>query len=152
MRFKYILLSLMLIILVTSVTAIAAADDYESLGDYTFDIPDGYQVVDKTDEMVTMQADDNHSVIVYALDKSDDVDVFKSLLEDLGCEFGDEDSFQSGSFDVRQSSYKYLDTQGYVYACNDGGSPILIALGIPQSEELPSADNNTAREVVDSLE
>ena len=44
MRFKNIFLSVMILILVGSMTAIAAADDYESLGDYTFDIPDGYQV------------------------------------------------------------------------------------------------------------
>ena len=54
MRFKYLFLGLMLLILAGSMTAIAAADDYESLGDYTFDIPDGYQVTDKTDEMVTI--------------------------------------------------------------------------------------------------
>ena len=49
MRFKYLFLGLMLLILAGSMTAIAAADDYASLGDYTFDIPDGYQVADKTD-------------------------------------------------------------------------------------------------------
>lgn len=49
MRFKYLFLGLMLLILAGSMTAIVAADDYESLGDYTFDIPDGYQVIDKTD-------------------------------------------------------------------------------------------------------
>ena len=71
MRFKYLFLSLMLLILARSITAIAAADDYESLGDYTFDIPDGYQVADKTDEMLTMQADDNHSVLVYKYDSQE---------------------------------------------------------------------------------
>ena len=40
MRFKYLFVGLMLLILATSITAIAAADDYESLGDYTFDIPE----------------------------------------------------------------------------------------------------------------
>ena len=65
MRFKNIFLSVMILILVGSMTAIAAADDYESLGDYTFDIPDGYQVTDKTDEMVTMQVDEDHPIIVY---------------------------------------------------------------------------------------
>ena len=44
MRFKYLFLGFMLLILAGSMTAIAAADDYESVGDYTFDIPDGYQV------------------------------------------------------------------------------------------------------------
>lgn len=59
MRFKYLFLGLMLLILAGSMTAIAAADDYESLGDYTFDIPDGYQVVDKDDVSVGMELDEN---------------------------------------------------------------------------------------------
>ena len=48
MKFKYLFLCSILLILAGSMTAIAAADDYESIGDYTFDIPDGYDVTDKT--------------------------------------------------------------------------------------------------------
>lgn len=65
MRFKYLFLGLMLLILAGSMIAIAAADDYEPLGDYTFDIPDGYQVVDKDDVSVGMELDENHTVLVY---------------------------------------------------------------------------------------
>lgn len=153
MRFKYFFLSLMLLILLGSIAAVAAQDDYESLGDYTFDIPDGYQVADKDDSMLSMQADDDHTVIVYKLDSASDLDLFKSLLEDQGCKFADEDTFQSGSFDVSQNSYKYMDIQGFLYVCDDGsGTPILVAYGVPSSEDAPAADDNPARAVVDSLE
>ena len=67
MRFKYLFLGFMLLILAGSMTAIAAADDYESLGDYTFDIPDGYQVTDKTDEMVTMQVDEDTATLTWKI-------------------------------------------------------------------------------------
>ena len=93
MRFKYLFLGLMIFILATSITAISAADDYESLGDYTFDIPDGYHVLDKTDEMLSMQADDNHSVIVYKLDKISDFNELKNYVKTLGGEFGAEESY-----------------------------------------------------------
>ena len=96
MKFKYLFLGFMLLILAGSMTAIAAADDYESLGDYTFDIPDGYQVTDKTDEMVTMQVDEDHPIIVYKLDSVADVDSFISLLETTGCKLVSEDAFQAG--------------------------------------------------------
>ncbi|MBR4396813.1 MAG: hypothetical protein IKS93_03055 [Methanobrevibacter sp.] len=148
MRFKYLLLGLMLFIMVAGV---AAADDYESLGDYTFDIPDGYQVVDKDNEMVTMQTDEDHSVIVYKLDSVSDVDTFISLLETTGCKFTDEETFQSGSFDVTGYSFTYLDIQGNLYICNDGGTPILVADAIPSSEDAV-AEDSPAMQVVNSLE
>ncbi|MBQ2961598.1 hypothetical protein [Methanobrevibacter sp.] len=153
MRFKYIFLSLMLLILVGSMTAIAAEDDYASLGDYTFDIPEGYQIADEADNMLAFEADDDHSVIVYALDSVSDLDIFKSLLDNQGCKFADETSFESGSFNVDQSTYSYMDTKGYMYICDDGsGTPVLVALGIPDSEDLPQADDNPAYQVVSSLE
>lgn len=153
MRFKYIILTLMLLIMVTSVTAVAAADDYESLGDYTFDIPDGYHVEDKSDNMLKMSADDNHSIIVYKLDASEDVDFLKSLAAGQGCEFGEEENFTSGNFNVRQCTYNYTDIQGMLYLCDDGkGNPIFVGLLNPNSEEAPDPINNPARQVVDSLE
>ena len=150
MRFKYLFLSLMLFIMVGSIAAAAAADDYESLGDYTFDIPDGYHVVDKDNEMVTMQIDEDHSVIVYKLDSVSDVDTFMSLLETTGCKFSDEETFQSGSFDVSGYSFTYLDIQGNLYICNDGGTPILVADAIPASED--ASEDSPAMQVVNSLE
>ena len=150
MRFKYLFLSLMLFIMVGSIAAIGAADDYESLGDYTFDIPDGYQVVDKDNEMVTMQADEDHSVIVYKMEALSDVDTFKSFLETTGCEFGEKETFQSGSFDVSGYSYTYMDIQGNLYICNDGGSPILVADAIPSTEDV--SEDSPAMQVVNSLE
>ena len=146
MRFKYLFLGLMLLIVAGSMTAIAAADDYESLGDYTFDIPDGYQVTDKTDEMVTMQVDEDHPIIVY-------VDSFISLLETTGCKLVSEDAFQAGSFNVTPYGYTYLDAQGFFYICDDGkGTPILVASSGPSTEDPLTVDDNPARLVVDSLE
>ena len=151
MKFKYLFLSVMLFIMVGSIAAVGAAEDYESLGDYTFDIPDGYQVVDKDNEMVAMEADENHSLIVYKLDTLSDADTFISLLEATGCEFGEEETFQLGSFDVSGYSFNYLDIQGNLYICDDGGTPILVADSIPASEDLPQEDS-PAMQVVNSLE
>ena len=153
MRFKYLFLGLMLLILAGSMTAIAAADDYESVGDYTFDIPDGYQVMDKDNEMVTMQVDDDHSIVVYKLDSVADVDSFISLLETTGCKLVSEDAFQAGSFNVTPYGYTYLDAQGFFYICDDGkGTPILVASSGPDTEDPLTVDDNPARIVVDSLE
>ena len=153
MKFKYLFLGVMLLILAGSMTAIAAADDYESLGDYTFDIPDGYQVTDKTDEMVTMQVDEDHPIIVYKLDSVADVDSFISLLETTGCKLVSEDAFQAGSFNVTPYSFTYMDAQGFFYICDDGNdSPVLVASSSPSTEDPLTVDDNPARLVVDSLE
>ena len=153
MRFKYLFVGLMLLILATSITAIAAADDYESLGDYTFDIPDGYKLVDKTNEMITFQADENHSVIVYKLDNANDFDSLKSLAEELGAKFGDNQTFQSGNFNVTQSNFTFKDIKGLAYVCDDGsGGNIFVAYGLPTSEDNPSPEDNPAKIVLDSLE
>ena len=153
MKFKYLFLGVMLLILAGSMTAIAAADDYESLGDYTFDIPDGYQVTDKDNEMVIMEVDEDHPIVVYKLDSTTDIDSFMSLLETTGCELVSEDAFQAGSFNVTPFAYTYLDAQGFFYICDDGkGTPILVASSGPSTEDPLTVDDNPARIVVDSLE
>ena len=152
MRFKYMFLGLLILIMVTSVGAIAAADDYESVGDYTFDIPDGYQVGDKDDVSVGMELDENHTVLVYQLDSDSDISLFKTMLEAAGCEFTDGEDLKVGNFDVSQSTYKFEDTQGNFFICSDGGKPILVADGMPASEELPAAEDSPAYQVVSSLE
>ena len=152
MRFKYLFIGILILIMVTSVGAIAAADDYESVGDYTFDIPDGYQVIDKDNVSVGMELDEDHTVLVYELDSVGDISVFKTMLETAGCQFGDEQNLKVGNFDVIQSSYKLEDTQGYFYICNDGGKPIVVAEGMPASEELPAAEDGPAYQVISSLE
>ena len=109
---------------------------------YTFDIPDGYQVTDKTDEMVTMQVDEDHPIIVYKLDSVADVDSFISLLETTGCELVSEDAFQAGSFNVTPYAYTYLDAQGFFYICDDGkGTPILVASSGPSTEDPLTVDD-----------
>ena len=70
---------------------------------------------DKDNEMVTMQVDDDHPIIVYKLDSVADIDSFITLLETTGCKLVSEDAFQSGSFDVTPYSYTYLENQGFFY-------------------------------------
>ena len=150
MRFKYLFVGLMLLILATSITAIAAADDYESLGDYTFDIPDGY---DKTNETLTMQAEENHTVVVYKLDEISDFEGIKSIVEELGAKFGDNQTFQSGNFNVTQTNFTSDDIQGLAYVCDDGsGGGLLVVDSLPAGEDAPSPEDNPGRQVVDSLE
>lgn len=113
MKFKYLLLSFMLLILVGSIAAIAADEDYGSLGDYTFDIPDGYEIVNKTDNLLSMQEDTDHAIVMSLPDEVKSSDEFKADLEKQGYEFGDEDTYTSGNFEISQYNYNKDTYQGF---------------------------------------
>ena len=153
MKFKYLLLSFMLLILVGSIAAIAADDDYGSLGDYTFDIPDGYQIINKTDKILSMQEDPDHAIIIALPDEVKSSDEFKADLEKQGYEFGDEDNYTSGNFEINQYNYNKDTYQGFLYICDDGNdSPILITYVMPADDDAPDPDDNPVTQIVNSLE
>ena len=151
MKFKYLFLCSILLILAGSMTAIAAVDDYESLGDYTFDIPDGYNVTDKTDATVAMEADGNRTIMVYKLEAKKDFNLFKASLEQMRCNFSEEIEFQSGSFNVSEYNYTSKDLQGSLYLCDDGKGLVLVASEFPAGVNF-TLEYNSTRQVVDSLE
>ena len=143
----------MLIILVGSVASIAADEDYGSLGDYTFDIPAGYEIVNQTDNLLSMQQDTDHAIVMALPDEVKSADEFKADLEKQGYEFGDEDTYTSGNFEISQYNYNKDTYQGFLYICDDGNdSPILITLVIPADEDVPSEDDNPVTQIVNSLE
>ena len=153
MKFKYLLLIFMLLILVGSIAAIAADEDYGSLGDYTFDIPDGYQIINKTDKLLSMQEDPDHAIIIALPDEVKSSDEFKADLEKQGYEFGDEDNYTSGNFEINQYNYNKDTYQGFLYICDDGNdSPILITYVMPADEDAPDPDDNPVTQIVNSLE
>ena len=153
MKFKYLILSFMLLILVGSIAAIAAEEDYGSLGDYTFDIPDGYEIVNKTDNLLSMQEDTDHAIVMSLPDEVKSSDEFKADLEKQGYEFGDEDTYTSGNFEISQYNYNKDTYQGFLYICDDGNdSPILITYVMPADEDAPNPDDNPVTQIVNSLE
>ena len=153
MKFKYLLLIFMLLILVGSIAAIAAEEDYGSLGDYTFDIPDGYEIVNKTDNLLSMQEDTDHAIVMSLPDEVKSSDEFKADLEKQGYEFGDEDTYTSGNFEISQYNYNKDTYQGFLYICDDGNdSPILITYVMPADEDAPDPDDNPVTQIVNSLE
>ena len=153
MKFKYLILSFMLLILVGSIAAIAAEEDYGSLGDYTFDIPDGYEIVNKTDNLLSMQEDTDHAIVMSLPDEVKSSDEFKADLEKQGYEFGDEDNYTSGNFEINQYNYNKDTYQGFLYICDDGNdSPILITYVMPADEDAPDPDDNPVTQIVNSLE
>ena len=150
MKFKYLFLSLMILILASSIALVAAEE--ASLGDYSFNVPDGYEIVNQTDNLVSMQSDPDHAIVMSLPDEVKSAADFKKSLEAEGYKFGDEDTYKAGDFDVSQYNYEYQDYQGFLYICEGEDNPILITLVMPADEDAPSPDDNPVTEIINSLD
>ena len=75
-------------------------------------MPDGYEIVNKTDNMLSMQQDKDHAVVMSIPDEVKQADEFKADLEAQGYEFGDEDKYTVGNFEISQYNYNYEQYQG----------------------------------------
>ena len=62
MRFKYLFLSIMLLIMVGSIAAISAEE--ATIGDYNFTMPDGFEIENQSDDSVILKSDDR-SIIFF---------------------------------------------------------------------------------------
>ena len=152
MKYKYLFLSFMLLILVGSITAIAANE--ASIGDYTFTLPDGYTIANQTEDLISMTQDDDHAIVISDPEVVKSSEQFKADLEAEGYEFGDEANYTSGNFDIEQYNYDYDAYKGFLYICHDNtddNEVFLITLVMPGDEDTPSEDDNPVSTIISSF-
>ena len=152
MKYKYLFLSFMLLILVGSITAIAANE--ASIGDYTFTLPDGYTIANQTEDLISMTQDDDHSIVISDPEVVKSSEEFKADLEADGYEFGDEANYTSGNFDIEQYNYNQDSYKGFLYICHDNTDDdevFLITLVMPEDEDTPSEDDNPVSTILSSF-
>ena len=152
MKYKYLFLSFMLLILVGSITAIAANE--ASIGDYTFTLPDGYTIANQTEDLISMTQDDDHAIVISDPEVVKSSEEFKADLEADGYEFGDEANYTSGNFDIEQYNYNQDSYKGFLYICHDNTDDdevFLITLVMPEDEDTPSEDDNPVRTILSSF-
>lgn len=152
MKYKYLFLSFMLLILVGSITAIAANE--ASIGDYTFTLPDGYTIANQTEDSISMTQDDDHAIVISDPEVVKSSEEFKADLEADGYEFGDEANYTSGNFDIEQYNYNQDSYKGFLYICHDNTDDdevFLITLVMPEDEDTPSEDDNPVSTILSSF-
>ena len=152
MKYKYLFLSFMLLILVGSITAIAANE--ASIGDYTFTLPDGYTIANQTENLISMTQDDDHAIVISDPEVVKSSEEFKADLEADGYEFGDEANYTSGNFDIEQYNYNQDSYKGFLYICHDNTDDdevFLITLVMPEDEDTPSEDDNPVSTILSSF-
>ena len=152
MKYRYLFLSFMLLILVGSITAIAANE--ASIGDYTFTLPDGYTIANQTEDLISMTQDDDHAIVISDPEVVKSSEEFKADLEADGYEFGDEANYTSGNFDIEQYNYNQDSYKGFLYICHDNTDDdevFLITLVMPEDEDTPSEDDNPVSTILSSF-
>ena len=152
MKFKYLFLSFLVLILAGSIAAIAANE--ASIGDYTFTLPDGYTIANQTEDLISMTQDDDHSIVISDPEVVKSSEEFKADLEADGYEFGDEANYTSGNFDIEQYNYNQDSYKGFLYICHDNTDDdevFLITLVMPEDEDTPSEDDNPVSTILSSF-
>ena len=155
MKFKYLFLSLMILVLACSVAAIAA--DEALLDDYKFTIPENFTIVNSTEHVISLEQDENQAIVLACLDEAKSPEQFKADLEAKGFEISDEENnFTAGIFEVRQSDISQNDIKGFIYICDDstdddGDDELFITFTFKSDKDDIVADNNTVTDLLKSI-
>ena len=141
MKLKYILLSLLVLVLASSVVFAA---EQASIDDYTFTVPDGFEVTNQSEHSVSLQKDIDHAIVIVNPDEDKSPDVFKAELEDQGYEFGEESNYTAYNCPIEQYNYKKDSYQGFLYSCHlgdDNSDIVYITYVLPEDEDIDDGVN-----------
>ena len=155
MKFKYLFLGVMLLILAGSMTAIAAADtdDFGIVGDKAFTVPEDFEIINETDSNVYMEnTDGNQSFVITVLDEDTDPEVLLQVYEDSGYTFNKTYSvYQRGIYRITELEFTYKDYIGLLFICQNGNECIFISHGFLDENDFPTDDDKVALELISSI-
>ncbi len=135
---------LLMSIIAISVSAVAA--EQGSIGENTFDVPDGYTVAKSEDNMILMQKDANNAVTV-TIDIPDDIDASKQTILDQGYELIDESTVQYADKDINVQGFTKdgITSYNYIVISDDGNYVVGVVSNDPDfNGDLESGDNPAA--------
>ena len=114
----------LILILFYSILVISSTNPTNT--DYNFSIPDGYYIVNQSDNFVLLQSDKYHSISISTLDGGTDKDLLKYLLERSMYDFTYSTNYTKGSYDVEENHYNQEYQSGILYLCDNGQEMIVI--------------------------
>ena len=135
MKYKYFAILLFALMLALSIGA-AAAEEVEIEGDYSFTVPDGYEVVDdsgepsiilenkKGDRIVFQDWIEDYDTFLYLKENASLKGIIKSFAEDA--DIGDEENYTFEDYDVTQLKFVIDNTPYYLYVLGDGEKGFLV--------------------------
>ena len=154
MKLKYAIACLMLLVLAFGIAAISAED--ATVGDYTFAIPEGFEIINESDEGISLSGIDTSTINVGVLkQKMGNKEIIKSL-KAQGYELDDkvDGTYDMENFKVSRYVFTYKDAYyGYCYICDDGDDQILIYHYFVYEDDLDTySDDSDVFDIIQSLE
>lgn len=149
MKFNKIFLALVLLIVVSSI-GIACAEE-ASVGDHKFTIPDGYSILNTTDDTVVLTQDDDHVIVVIVPEAVKNSDDAKSYLEAKGYTFLGEETYDADGKIVQQQNYEKDGFTVMSYVIPAGEDQCIVTFTIPASETAPEGADNPITTILNSI-
>ena len=149
MKFNKMFIALLLLIVVSCV-GIACAEEV-SVADHKFTIPDGYKVLNTTDDSVVLTQDDNHVIVVIVPEAVKNADDAKSYLEDQGYKFLGEETYDADGKIVQQQNFEKDGFTVMSYVIPAGADQCIVTFTIPADETAPEGADNPVTTVLDSI-
>ena len=149
MKFNKIFIALILLIVASSI-GIACAEEV-SVADHKFTIPDGYEVLNSTDDSVILTQDDDHVIVVIVPEEVNNADDAKSYLEDQGYKFIGEEKYDADGKIVQQQNYEKDGFTVMSYIIPAGEDQCVVTFTIPADETAPEGADNPVTTVLNSI-
>lgn len=149
MKFNKIFLAAAIMLVVLGMGIVVAEDI--SLGDHEFTIPDGFQEVQSTDEMVMLSQDDDHAIAVMIPKEVKNSDDAKTYLENQGYSFIAEETYDADGKIVQQQNYEKDGYTVMAYVLPAGADQAIVVYTIPSTETAPEGADNPVTTILNSI-
>ena len=147
MKCKSVILAFVLI-LICAVSAVAASD--ATIDGHKFTIPDGYSLYNSSDDTVSLEKDDYHTITII-LGDAQNLDDARDNLENMGYNYSGSNSYKYGDFDVVQQNYELDGIVIYAYECMSDKVNLIITLTAPKSEPALEGTDNPVTTILDTI-
>ena len=146
MNKKLLIIIGLILILFSSILAISSTNSTNP--DYNLTIPDGYHIVNQSDNFVLLESDRYHTISISAMDYDTDRDVLKYSLEKSMYDFTYRTNYTKGDFDIEENWYNQEYQRGILYFCDNGEELIVINYKGPLDVDL---EDSPVGVILDSL-
>ena len=146
MNKKLLIIIGLILILFSSILAISS--DNPTNPDYNLTIPDGYHIVNQSDNFVLLESDKYHSISISLLNNDTDRDVLKYPLEKSMYDFTYVTNYTKGDFVIEENWYNQEYQKGILYFCDNGEKLIVINYKGPLGDNL---ENSPIGVILDNL-
>ena len=150
MKISKIFTAILLVVVVSCVGVAVAAE--ASIEGHTFTIPDGFNLSDSSDDMVILQQEDNHAIVIMMSDEVSSVEDAKENLESKGYTFTSSKTCKAHGKDVIQQNYETPDLTIMAYVLDVGSEKCIVTYTIPSSETPPEGCDNPATVILNTIE